>query len=285
MKYKRLVTEANKNKGSIPSSQYPQLVTHDQVAQNEGPPNTPLWRPFEEVEVDESIENISCKGNCEHIECHNRVENNNIDQNNPINDSNSQKVKCHNCKLDFNDKKSMMDHKRDSNHPSKRKCNNPNCQHTRCWYVHTTLVTPEVQRTEEPSRLTCTSCQNTFSDRNEVMHHRKREHPSNIMCKYFLTNTCRRSANQGALCWYRHEMLPTNAPPVANTAPFVATSASPSWNINFPPLPIMSSSSMVGLQQQMMTMIQQQKLQQEQQHQQHQQELNIVMTRMMNMNM
>jgi hypothetical protein len=35
----------------------------------------------------------------------------------------------------------------------------------------------------------------------------------------------------------------------------------------------------------MMTMIQQQKLQQEQQHQQHQQELNIVMTRMMNMNM
>ena len=181
----------------------------------------------------------------------------------------------------------MMDHKRDSDHPSKKKCNAPDCQRPKCWYVHTAQIisnSPRENPREQP-RFICKNCQNEFSDRNELMHHRKREHPSNIICKYFLSNNCRRSANQGALCWYRHDHLPSTATSVINTAPYAATSASPSWNTNFPPLPTMSQSSMVGLQQQVLNMIQQQKVQQQQQQQQHQQQMTIMMSQMMNMNM
>ena len=108
------------------------------------------------------------------------------------------------------------------------------------------------------------------------MHHRKREHTSNIVCKYFLTNTCRRSSNQGALCWFRHDQHPLSA------TPGVATSVSPLWNTNFPLLPAMSQSPISGLQQQIVTMMQQQKLQQQQQ-QQHE-KMRMMMTQVMNMN-
>ena len=59
------------------------------------------------------------------------------------------------------------------------------------------------------------------------MNHRKGEHPSNIVCKYFLTNTCRRSRNQGALFWLRYDQLTLPAPHVANAGPNVATSVCP----------------------------------------------------------
>ena len=66
------------------------------------------------------------------------------------------------------------------------------------------------------------------------MYHRKCEHPSNIVCKYILTNTCRKSSNQGALSWFRRYQLPLSAPNVANAAPGVATSVSPVWNKKIP---------------------------------------------------
>ena len=36
----------------------------------------------------------------------------------------------------------MMDNKRDSDtdHPSKKKCNQPDCQKSKCWYVHKNLM-------------------------------------------------------------------------------------------------------------------------------------------------
>ena len=40
------------------------------------------------------------------------------------------------------------------------------------------------------------------------MHYRKCGHPRNIVCQYFLTNTGRRSSNQGERCWFRHYQLP-----------------------------------------------------------------------------
>ena len=127
--------------------------------------------------------------------------------------------------------------------------------------------------------------QNNCIGKIELMNHRKLEHPSTIVCKYFLTNTYRRSSNQGALCWFRHDQLPLSAPNVANAAPGVATSVSPLWNTNFPLLPAMSQSPMSGLQQQMVTIMQQQKLQQKEQQQQHQEQMRMMMTQMMNMNM
>ena len=90
----------------------------------------------------------------------------------------------------------------------------------------------------------------------------KREHPSIIECKYFIKKTCRRSRNQRALCWFRYDQLPLSAPNLMNAAPGVATSVSPLWKKIFPSLPAMSQSLMSGLQQQIVTMMQQQKLQQ-----------------------
>ena len=72
-----------------------------------------------------------------------------------------------------------------------------------------------------------------MTDKNELMNHKKPEHPSNIACKYFLTNTCRRNSNQVALCWFRRDQLPLSAPNVTNAAPGVATSVSPLWNKKF----------------------------------------------------
>ena len=169
-----------------------------------------------------------------------------------------------------------MDHKRDSNHPYKKKCHQHDCQKSKCWYVHKTLMPTSnyVINRQNIQRFICKTCQYNFIDKNELMHHRKHEHPRNIEYKYFLTNTCRRSSNQGALCCFRHDQLPLSAPNV-----------SPLWNTNIPLLPAMSQSPMSGLQQQMVTMMQQQKLQQQQKQQQHQELMRMMMTQMMNINM
>ena len=34
----------------------------------------------------------------------------------------------------------MIDQKRDSDHPSKKDCNQPDCHKSKCWYVHKTLM-------------------------------------------------------------------------------------------------------------------------------------------------
>ena len=134
-------------------------------------------------------------------------------------------------------------------------------------------------------RLTCNTCQNDFSDKNELMHHKKREHPSNIICKHFLDGNCRRSANNGAMCWYRHDQLPMTAPNVNRSNLIIPAPGTTSWNMNFPQLPTSSQGSVVGLQQQMMLIWQQQKQEQHNQQAQHQQHMAAMMSQLMNLNM
>ena len=123
----------------------------------------------------------------------------------------------------------IMDHKKDSDHTSKKKCNKPDCQKSNCWYVQMTLMptSNDVLHQQDIKRFTCKTCQNNFFGQNELVHHRKREHPSKIRCKYFLTNTCRISSNQGALCGFRHDQLPLCAPNVANAAQGVKNQSPP----------------------------------------------------------
>ena len=178
----------------------------------------------------------------------------------------------------------MIDHKRDSDtdHPSKKKRNQTDCQKSKCLYVHKTLMRTKndvINQRDMPTFI-CKTCQNNFIDKNELMHHRKHDHSINILCKYFLTSKCIRSSNQehyvgsdmtNSLCLVHN---------VANATPGVATSVSPLWNTNFPLLRAMSQSPMSGLQQQMMTMMQEQKLQQ----QKHQEQMRMMMSQMINMN-
>ena len=172
----------------------------------------------------------------------------------------------------------MMDHKRDSDHPSKRKCNQfPDCERNdRCWFVHRRQTSSQINPNEiQPdTRLTCNTCEQVFSDRNELMFHKKRVHPSNITCSNFLAGYCRR----GERCWYRHELLPTPVQNVERPPISLPPPGSPSWNQDFPVIPTMGQSPVVGLQQQLMIVLNQQRQQQQQQQQQHQQQLNIMMS-------
>ena len=91
---------------------------------------------------DECVVNVRCEGNCEHVTCHEEI--NHSDENRAEGQPKTTQVekeipvRCHNCKEQFKDKVTMMDHKHDSDHPSKRKCNKfPDCERAKeCWFVH-----------------------------------------------------------------------------------------------------------------------------------------------------
>ena len=256
--------------------------TTPETAPHIAPPSeNPLWRPFEDravvsppaldsppiQEVDECVQSVQCNGNCEHVVCH--------------------KVTFNDCKQKFSDKVSMMDHKQDSDHPSRKKCNKPDCERgERCWYVHRNIVPLGNQQTaQENTSFTCNDCQQIFSERSALMFHKKRTHPSNIICKNFLNGHCRQG-NDGERCWYRHEILPTLALNVARPQIILPPPGSPNWDQDFPVIPTMGRSSMVGLQQQMMVTLQRQKQEQQlQQQQQHQQQMAIIMGQLVNLNM
>ena len=109
-------------------------VSHQVVPQVD--PRT-IWRPpgHPPVVVDECVHNVRCEGNCDHV----------IGHNNTTHKPEELKVTCHHCKQKFKDKVSMMDHKRDSDHPSKKKCNKfPDCEREgSCWYVHERPMGPQ----------------------------------------------------------------------------------------------------------------------------------------------
>ena len=158
----------NKSQGP-PSLTPPEsfAVPEHQAGPNEPPEEAArgsIWRPFEDKPVEECIVSFSCEGNCQHTTC---TETKRQTQSEP-------KVTCYNCKKEFPTKSEMMDHKRDSDHPSKKKCNQPECQKTKCWYVHSTSlsVNTEPVNQQEQSRFKCNTCQNDFIDKNELMHHR-----------------------------------------------------------------------------------------------------------------
>ena len=235
-----------------------------------------IWRPpgHPPVEIDECVQNIRCDGNCEHVEC---VENTQRATNNPIT--------CHDCKVQFKDKVTMMDHKRDSDHPSKRNCNKPDCERgILCWYKHRSHVLPQAVQNvaNNTSLLTCKDCQQVFTSRNDLMFHKKHAHVSNIVYKYFLEGNCRRGT-AGDLCWYCHDTLGavTN---VARPTIILPPPGSPSWDQDFPIHPTMGQKPLVGLKQQMTMILQQQAQQQKQQQQQHLLQMNNIMSQLMNMN-
>ena len=209
-----------------------------EVAPQEAPQEVNLvnqiWRPpgHPPVTVDECVENVSCEGNCEHVKCLTKttwVEN-------------RKPVTCHDCKNKFKDKVAMMNHKRDSDHPSKKKCNKfPDCERAEeCWYMHRTEMLPQISKrtSQEATHLACNVCEQIFNQRNELMFHRKRAHPSNIVCRNFLAGYCRRGAS-GENCWYRHDQLPTNVTNVARLPVSLPPPGSTSWESDFPLHPAM----------------------------------------------
>ena len=131
--------------------------------------------------------------------------------------------------------------------------------------------------------LTCKDCQQVFTNRNDLMFHKKRVHVSNIICKYFLEGNCRRGY-AGEECWYRHDQQGGAAINVARPQIVLPPPGSPSWDQDFPVYPIMGKSSMVGLKHHMTMILQQQTQIQKQQQEQHLQQVNSIMAQLMNLN-
>ena len=130
---------------------------------------------------------------------------------------------------------------------------------TNFWYFQKGDASNESNQQNQSTRLSqrikCNTHEKEFSDKNGMMHLKKGEHSSTIICKYFLINNCGRSARQGADCWYRHEMLPGTALNVARSNQNIPEPGSTSWNTNIPKLPILSQSAVVGLNMYNQTMI------------------------------
>ena len=133
---------------------------------------------------------------------------------------------------------------------------------------------------QEATHLACNIRQQIFSERNDLMFHKKRVHPSNIVCSNFLAGYCRRGAS-GDNCWYNHNQVPIVATNVAKSPVSLPPPGSTSWDTDFPLHPAMDQRPMVGLQKQVWTMMQQQQVKQ----QQEQQQLSIIMKQIMNLNM
>ena len=126
-------------------------------------------------------------------------------------------VSCHTCKQSFDKFGEKMYHRKE-NHPSNKICRNSlNCEFVNTqkgyWYKHTTIntvgvLTPAIIASRENS-FNCKICNNEFSSRNDLMHHRKRDHPGNVsQCKNYILGNCRRGYDD---CWYHHGQLPTPA--------------------------------------------------------------------------
>ena len=129
-----------------------------------------------------------------------------------VQDGRGKLITCNNCQQDFTSFWNLMNHRK-LMHPSNRKCRDfvkGECQRgDLCWYVHDNVMelgsqNPQKFPPPSPDKITCYVCKCEFSSKNEMMNHKKKEHPSNIICKNFCLGNCRRSEDQ---CWYLHKIL------------------------------------------------------------------------------
>ena len=130
-----------------------------------------------------------------------------------VQDGRGKLITCNNCQKDFTSFWNLMNHRK-LEHPSNRKCRDfvkGECQRgDLCWYVHDNVMelgsqNPQKVQLQGVDKITCYVCKCEFSNKNDMMNHKKREHPSNIICKNFCLGNCRRSEDQ---CWYLHKILP-----------------------------------------------------------------------------
>ena len=175
----------------------------------------------------------------------------------------------------------MIEHRR-INHPSTKKCNKfPNCERgDRCLYVHEgssdDIETAEAAPSEAQGRngIICRTCKESFEDKNEMMNHRKRDHPNQVgICKNIAAClNCRKGPGN---CWYRHDQISSST---TSRTTQRNTTAVPSYTLqNFPygPAP---QGAVVGQNNMKLQMIQQAL-------QQQQQQMSAMMTQIMRLRM
>ena len=114
--------------------------------------------------------------------------------------------KCEKCKEIFTTEVQFENHmKTDHNEEVKIKTKQYNCEDCPFQGENGVELKKHVQRTSHnPSECTeeCYTCKKEFVSYWHLMNHRRTEHPSNKLCRYFQDESCRFDAET---CWYKHE--------------------------------------------------------------------------------
>ena len=147
-------------------------------------------------------------------------------------------LECYTCQAEFRNYHDLMSHRKED-HPSNKTCRyyiKGECHFSaeECWYLH--KVKPNSGDSDERNaEFQGFVCKNIFSSKYDLMEHKKKNHPSKILCTKFQKRECKRSSED---CRYLH-VLSTSVPGVGSissqNAP--AQKLSSVWQQDFPQLP------------------------------------------------
>ena len=113
-------------------------------------------------------------------------------------------MECYTCRAEFRSYHDLMNHRKEE-HPSHKKCRyyiKEECVFSSedCWYLHEdNAIGHTVQKGIE--NIECFVCKKPFSSKHDLLEHKKKNHPSKMICTKFQKGTCDRSAQE---CRYVH---------------------------------------------------------------------------------
>jgi len=126
--------------------------------------------------------------------------------------------KCKDCPNKFPSYGTLMKHRKQKHPKSCREFTKGNCTRgISCYYIHTQAMdvssspgnTSSERNQTQSDTFKCHTCSEVFTSKNSMMRHKKANHGQTIKCKQF--PNCRRAAVD---CWYLHEHLEQESPPV-----------------------------------------------------------------------
>ena len=119
-------------------------------------------------------------------------------------------MECYTCKSEFRTYHDLMNHRKQE-HPSHKKCRyyvKRECVFSsdECWYLHEDNVNGNPLLNNHQS-FQCFVCKNEFMSKHDLMDHKKKHHPSKMLCTKFQNGICDRSEEK---CRYIHSNTDTN---------------------------------------------------------------------------
>ena len=110
-------------------------------------------------------------------------------------------IKCHYCGENFQTKRDLMSHRKTTHIEKVKLCSyfgEGKCNFgDECWYNHSISGS-----NNDNTELKCRICDKMFVNRNDFMHHRKKEHTKNVpFCKNALKGSCHFGVKN---CWFNH---------------------------------------------------------------------------------
>ena len=113
-------------------------------------------------------------------------------------------MECYTCKSEFRNYHDLMNHRKEE-HPSHKKCRyyiKGECifSSEECWYLHEDNTNSSTSQINHEN-YQCFVCKNDFSTKHDLMEHKKKNHPSKMLCTKYQTGICDRSAEK---CRYVH---------------------------------------------------------------------------------